>query len=117
MEQWKSDFFSCCESPMACCLTLADPCMGVAWIHCENKNLMDGEGGFVACCVDLLTQFLSPCLLCTAGYAWNRSKVREKYGLRGGFITDLFLYCCCSCCAAVQEYRECRVRATGPLVK
>ena len=79
---------------------------------------MEGKGGKIACVVDLFALLcFVPCGMCTMGFAWNRSKVREKYDLKGGIIVDFCLYIWCGCCAATQEYRECRARATVDLTK
>jgi len=46
------------------------------------------------------------------GY-FQRKKIREKFGLKGGCCGDCFRHCCCPCCALIQEEKEVIQRGKG----
>lgn len=55
--------------------------------------------------------FLSLVFLCI-GCAINRGKIRDKYLIKGSFISDCIIHSLCTVCAVSQEYREIIVRET-----
>jgi len=49
------------------------------------------------------------------GFHWvlealQRSEVRRKYNLKGSFITDIAVSCCCVLCDLTQQEKETQVR-------
>jgi len=43
-----------------------------------------------------------------------RGKIREKYGIEGGFMGDLLAAWCCSLCAISQQTRQLRLKGDKP---
>jgi hypothetical protein len=50
------------------------------------------------------------CYCGVVGYAFNRERIRLKYGIGGDCCTDCLIWWCCPCCAGVQEFREMNLR-------
>lgn len=76
-------------------------------------------GGFMclqAAAVDKATgtgavvPYLLVCFLVCIGGAINRGKIRDHFGIEGGFVGDCFTWWCCGACAGCQEYREVKRR-------
>lgn len=43
--------------------------------------------------------------------AFQRSELRKKYNLEGGFLGDLLRACCCGCCDLIQQEKESEFRS------
>mmetsp|Transcript_21865 Transcript_21865/g.21590 ORF Transcript_21865/g.21590 Transcript_21865/m.21590 type:complete len:108 (+) Transcript_21865:65-388(+) len=79
-----------------CLFSVCVPC-GIACMQCKSHSLIDHTGLQACACA---------CFLGCIGQAINRSQLRQKLNIEGGFVQDLCCSCCCACCAVNQEWRE-----------
>ncbi|ESK88951.1 hypothetical protein Moror_13173 [Moniliophthora roreri MCA 2997] len=108
---WSVGLCSCGDEDGGCFYAWCCPCI----VHGQNKqrfehlqrnNSPDPEGGST-CGGDC---WLHCCLTCF-GFGWvlqmmNRTNVRERYGIEGGFCGDLCTALCCTPCELAQERIE-----------
>jgi Cys-rich protein (TIGR01571 family) len=79
---------------------------GIALVQCHDQNAINEDKGGV------MAYFCVYCLECY-GAAYNRMKVRDRFNIKGNYFVDCLIYACdLGLCAAVQEYRETKIRAT-----
>lgn len=106
MSVWQSPFCGCFSAMCPCLIAFCFPVLGVSCLQCSTKSALDGSKGCVA--------FLCACFLGCYGNAYNRSKVRLRFGIKGSYLIDCLMYAfCLGVCAVVQEYREARERKVG----
>ena len=122
-ENWDINFWECLNSPIACWLSTVGAVSivpyffgllgwfaGVACLQCESWMNATGKrnDGLGAC---ITTGILGIWGFGALGAAYNRTKFRELYRIRGNMWIDCLFYTCCMySCAAVQEYKEARDR-------
>jgi Cys-rich protein (TIGR01571 family) len=95
---WAHPLFSFFEEPGPCVLASTAGVLGVAVIQLHNRITSEHEAGVQA--------FLCALCLPGCGSAYNRTKLRRRYGITGSYGQDCLLHCCLPLCAVVQEYRE-----------
>jgi len=96
---WHATLFGCSENPTMFLLALFVPC-GYSCIQCTNAKVTHPESNenAIACACSM---FFGCC-----GLAYNRTQLRKKLSIEGGFIQDLLFSCLCCCCTVAQEWRE-----------
>ena len=102
MEPWKANLFDCYENIPATLLSFLCWPLGPCYLH-----LRAAKKAIKSC--------IAPyCILCycgVVGCSINRYRIRKYHGIRGDCLSDFLIWCCCSCCASVQEFRETKIRA------
>ena len=104
-DEWTTSLFQCCQDvpgtfDMMCCF----PCQYGRMCHVLNAessgaaNELDVKWCAIAC---ILAGCGVHCL--TLGF---RSKLRERFGISGGFVTDCLASFLCTACSNCQHSRE-----------
>jgi Cys-rich protein (TIGR01571 family) len=85
----------------------------------SNYSMCNSYVGYISSFLTILILIISQCcgwlvLACPWGLqsifqAFNRSKMRNKFGLEGDECTDCLRALCCQCCALVQEEKEAKL--------
>jgi len=100
-QPWKKTLTGCCDNGMFDCLKgFFCGCCMVG----QNEQKIGIRDGWVIGCI--LAIF--PCCR-----AMTRGKIREHYGIEGGFAGDCCVHCCCAPCAILQEAHEIDDRGTN----
>mmetsp|Transcript_31465 Transcript_31465/g.68925 ORF Transcript_31465/g.68925 Transcript_31465/m.68925 type:complete len:248 (-) Transcript_31465:69-812(-) len=110
--QWSFGLFACFDTPAICCLTCC--CMPIRWADTiRMAGLMSFWLALVVFLGVMLTEIVSATLqlvLLVAVGTYYRQKLRAMFGLDyGDFSTvaaDCLTWCCCGCCAIIQEARQ-----------
>merc|ERR1711976_631534 len=95
MGEWKQGLCGCFNNIGLCVITYFVPCYTAGKVAEQV-----GEDCLICGLIQLV-----PIADIIFG-AKIRQKVREQKGIDGSFIGDLFTFCCCYCCALVQEGQE-----------
>mmetsp|Transcript_690 Transcript_690/g.1244 ORF Transcript_690/g.1244 Transcript_690/m.1244 type:complete len:110 (-) Transcript_690:4791-5120(-) len=97
MGGWEQPLLGCLSDIGSCLVVLFCP-GGYCYCQATSVSKATGEG----CCIP----YFCPIVLCCIGAAINRSKIRDRYLIDGGFCTDCITHLFCGPCAVCQEYRE-----------
>jgi len=102
-QDWKNGLFGCCsKGPIDCLMG----CLCYCYVGGLNTQKLGHADSWVVPC--LLYILCRPC------YAtYRRGKVREHYGIEGGFGGDCCVSFCCGPCAILQEEHEIDERGTN----
>mmetsp|Transcript_4493 Transcript_4493/g.8663 ORF Transcript_4493/g.8663 Transcript_4493/m.8663 type:complete len:126 (-) Transcript_4493:177-554(-) len=100
VKNWQASLFGCFDNAVMCLFAWCVPCGGVCMQALDAKlsNTKDTNAAVMAC-------VCAWCLSCI-GAGYNRSKLREIYGISGNFFIDCILHWFCGCCAVTQEWQE-----------
>ncbi|KAI5804174.1 PLAC8 family-domain-containing protein [Peziza echinospora] len=111
--EWENGFCGCCSPCGTCCLGTWCPCILYGRTHYRlEKGSLEGYSCCNSnCCFYGCLMIVSP-LQTFLGY-FQRKKIRETFGLKGGCCGDCLRHCCCSCCALIQEEKEVIKRTKG----
>ena len=113
--EWQTGICDCGRDSSVCCLTCLCPYVVFGEIA-EGLTESDPAGHrqvdtcFLQGLIYGLLCHFSCCLVSVYTYKW-RTKLRNKYKLKGTpFSSDLLTHCLCHCCALCQERRELKDR-------
>ncbi|RPB28203.1 PLAC8-domain-containing protein [Terfezia boudieri ATCC MYA-4762] len=104
--EWDNGFCSCCSPFGTCCLGTWCPCILYGRTHHRLEH--GSTQGYSCCnanCIFYGCLVLVSPLQTFLGY-FQRKKIREKFGLKGGCCGDCLRHCCCPCCSLIQEEKE-----------
>lgn len=92
--------FGCFDNITMCLFAWCVPCGGVCMQALDAKSVFseDKSAGMKAC-------LLAWCCCCF-GAAYNRTQLRNKYGLEGSYLVDCLLHWFCGVCAVTQEWQH-----------
>lgn len=100
MEPWKADFFGCCmHIPASLCAFMCP--LGPCCLHLSAATAAMNSCMTPYCMIFYCGIF---------GHAFNRERIRLYYNIQGECCLDCIVWCCCPCCASVQEFRETGLR-------
>jgi len=101
-QEWTNGLFGCMKDIKGCLCG----CLCGCYVGGLNAQKLGHADSWVVPC--LLYIICRPC------YApYRRGKIREHYGIEGGFLGDCCVSLCCACCAIVQEANEIEERGTN----
>lgn len=103
MSKFQEDLCGCCSDGLSCVIACCVPCGYI----CLQASAVSTSANFNP----VLAFFLTLCCQCIGG-AISRGKIRQAYGIQGGFVGDCMMWCYCGPCAGCQEYREVKKRKT-----
>ncbi|KAH9969283.1 PLAC8 family-domain-containing protein [Lactifluus volemus] len=94
-----------------CCLAVWCPCVVFSKtkqrldsLHYQGTPLQDSGETFTVGCY--FYGLLCPCCQGWGLQVDNRTTIRDRYGIRGNYLSDFFTSWFCSPCALTQERRE-----------
>ena len=109
-KEWDENIFECFNNPVMCLYAVCVPCGTVCMQALDADFMFKNENPnekIIAC--------LLSCLLCCCGAAHNRQKLREKFNIRGNYITDLLLWWCCGAMAPALSVKQSCSPQTAPV--
>ena len=93
--------FDCCHSGCACFVSFCVPC-GPCCLQAIAVDKATHSGTIGPFCLDIWC-------LCF-GFAYNRRKIRERYGIPGSKCEDCVLSWRYGHCTSMQEYNDAKLR-------
>jgi len=111
--EWQTGICDCGKDCTICFITCIFPCVtfgeiASALIERDPNNQCDMC--FIQGAIYWLLSHIPCCVVTLYTYRW-RTKLRNRYNLKGTpFEYDLLTHCFCLCCALCQERRELKVR-------
>ena len=99
-KEWEETLLDCLKNPIMCLWSFFVPC-GMECMQAVDANYMfrNEEPN------EMYIAFLMNYCLCCFGAAYNRGRLREKFDIKGNYLTDALVWCLCCWCAANQEWR------------
>ena len=97
--QWQHGLCGCCDDVGLTCLTMCCPCI----VAGRNADAV----GYPCCFCGCLS---ATCFLNVLSNVFIRGKIREQFGIDGGFCGDCMASGCCLCCAYIQQRQEIKTR-------
>mmetsp|Transcript_64058 Transcript_64058/g.74476 ORF Transcript_64058/g.74476 Transcript_64058/m.74476 type:complete len:118 (-) Transcript_64058:206-559(-) len=96
--EWNQGLFGCFGDMGTCFMAWCCPCIQFG----QNKHAIDNNNSCFLC-------GLVYCLCSPVGIILQilaRGEIRDKYKIKGSFISDCLCTCCCGCCTLAQEGHE-----------
>lgn len=108
MSTWEVKIFDCNKNIFMFVWSCFVPC-GMVCMQVVDAKLTDPENNNAA----LIAGLLGCCLGCIGGVI-NRKRLKKYLNIEGENIsTDVFIWYCCPCCAATQEYIQTLILKKG----
>jgi Cys-rich protein (TIGR01571 family) len=100
MSKFQEDLFACFATFKPACISIIPG--GICYLQAAAIDKIYNQGKTIP--------FLCVLSFLCFGGAMNRSKLRERFGIQGSYLTDTLIWFLAPLCASVQEYKEVYVR-------
>ena len=101
-EAWQTKLCAITSDPGKCLLSTFCFYIGIGLVQGQGFDQHD-RGRKMPC--------ICSTLFCCLGAGYNRTKTRKYFNIKGSYLIDCLLYTSpLCCCAAVQEFSECKTR-------